>query len=274
MYIEDISFSATDPDCAEKVGLAVDEHGCALVLGLYTETELAALQEWNLRFQEMVTRKHADHFKEGAVWAIKSVYELSPDAIGLTLTPTLTKLLLAASGGRTQHFHAGTLMGKTGEEEAPIEWHQDNGIPVDRDLEDEGSKGLREGGVPYRYGTDDVLDRSIECRVHIDPQRENGGCLHVFPGSHRWPVTDYDGVAERIADRASLACPAPAGSGLIFRPKLAHMSLPASAPLPDGESRCVLQLQFHEASVQLEKNLNWYRWKQNLRIDSDGVHVD
>jgi hypothetical protein len=49
MYIEDISFSATDPDCAKKVGLAVDEHGCALVLGLYTETELAALQEWNLR---------------------------------------------------------------------------------------------------------------------------------------------------------------------------------------------------------------------------------
>ncbi len=274
MNIESISYRADDPDCVDRVAAAVEEHGCALVLDLYTGDQLAALQEWNRGLVDQAPTLYPDYWKPGdAVFAIKSVYEICPEAIEMTLTPALVKLLLATSGGAPLDFHAATIMGRTGEHGNRIEWHQDNGIPVDRDLKDERSKGLREGGVPYRFGRDADLERGIECRINIEPQREDGGCLHVFPGSHRWPVADYDGIAEQIGDRPSLPCPAPAGSGLIFRPKLAHMSYPASTPLPDGERRCVLQVQLHETGVELEQGLNWWGWEQTPRITPQGVEL-
>ena len=271
MTIDDITFFLNDSSLRDLVHAAVDEHGCALIADLYNALELEVIRESAEQLESVVVRDQPDFYAESAVWAIKSAFDLSPELMRLTLTPALASLLTATVDDEPLRLHAATAMGKRGGEPEPVEWHQDNGIPVDRDLHDERRKGVREGGVPYRYGTKDVLDHAIECRVHVDPQRQDGGCLQVVPGSHHWEVTDYDGVAERIGDRPPLACVAPAGSALIFRPLLAHMSHRVTVPLPAGDSRRVIQVQFHAESVRPEKGLNFYPWQQSARLSPGGV---
>lgn len=273
MNTEDITFSMSDPDVRERVRKSVHEYGCALIADLYDADQTRAMQEAAAELEARALGEDAEFYKEGAVWAIKSVFDLSAELARLTQTPAFASLLTATVDDEPMRLHAATMMGKRGDETDRIEWHQDNGIPVDRDLHDERRKGIREGGVPYRYGTKDLLDRCIECRVHIDAQREDGGCLVVMPGSHRWEVADYDGIAAKIGDNPGMACPAPAGSALIFRPLVAHMSHPPKKPLPEGESRRLVQIQYSAVSARPEKGLNFYPWKQQIRIRPDGVEI-
>jgi ectoine hydroxylase-related dioxygenase (phytanoyl-CoA dioxygenase family) len=273
MTLDKITFTRSDSRIRSKVREAIDEHGCALIADLYDKAETQAIQDAASDLEARAMGEDSEFYKEGSVWAIKSVFDLSSDLARLTQTRAFASLLTATVDDDPMLLHAATMMGKRGGETEPVAWHQDNGIPVDRDLHDERRKGVREGGVPYRFGTKDVLDLCIECRVHVDIQREEGGCLVVMPGSHRWEVMDYDGVAEKIGDQPGLACPAPAGSALIFRPMLAHMSHPPRKPLPDGESRRTIQIQYAAESAKPEKGLNFYRWKQPVRLTPDGAEL-
>ena len=271
--LEAITCSAADPESTAQVSSWLDTYGCALVTDIYCADAFDEIVALTHALEAQVHSARPELYAEGSVWSIKSVFETSPELAIRCMNPLLSRILLNAMHTNALVLFAGTLMAKTGAEDTPINWHQDNGIPVDRDLKDERSKGTREGGVPYRMATKDVLDRCVQCRIHIEPHREKGGCLRVAPGSHAWDTMGYDAVAERVADIQQLDVPAPAGSALLSRMTLAHMSPPAENILPDGEQRRVIQAQFHTSDVNPGFGLDWYKWETGIRIGPEGASV-
>lgn len=268
-----ITTSAADPAVTANVCSWFDQYGCVLVTDVYATEELQELVALTHALENHVHSERPELYKESSVWAIKNVFETSPELAQRCMNPALSRLLLHAMRTEVLNLHACTLMAKAGTEDQPVDWHQDNGIPVDRDLADERSKGLREGGVPYRIATKDVLDRCVQCRIHVEPHREDGGCLRVAPGSHAWEVMGYDDVAERVVKNPQLAVPAPAGSVLLSRMTLAHMSPPVARPLPNGEQRRVIQAQLHTNDIEPGFGLHWYTWENEIRIGHKGATV-
>ena len=263
--------SLHDDRLMEIVHTSLEHNGFVLLTDVYEPLELGSLREWCVQLERYAAESHPDtcSFRNGKLWAVVSVFELSPQLMRLALAPQFCWIAPAVVGEPVTFFGA-TLMKKEFGGIETVDWHQDNGISVERDLGDELSKGLR-AGVPYRYGTSDVVSSCIEFRINIEQQFEDGGCLRVVPGSHKEPVMNKEDLLGRIDVEQSVLCPAPAGSILVFKPMLAHASGPNTRSADPDNHRRVVQVEFRPVSSRPLPDLGWYRWKNSARLETEGV---
>lgn len=137
-----------------------------------------------------------------------------------------------------------------------VAWHRDTTIAVKERIETPGYGpwSVKDGAHHVRPRVR-VLANMVTLRIHLDDCDETNGALRVVPGSHRLSASVADGLDDPLdmdwCQRASVVCPASAGSVLVMRPLLLHASRKATAV---GRRR-VLHLEF--AADALDGELRW-----------------
>ena len=103
--------------------------------------------------------------------------------------------------------------------------HQDVAIPVAARIGDAALSGWsKKSGTWFVQPPEDVLDRLVAVRLHIDDCGLDDGPLNVVPGSHRGGrLDDTQAIALRDA-RGTVACAVPRGGAMLMRPLLLHAS--------------------------------------------------
>jgi len=133
-----------------------------------------------------------------------------------------------------------------------VAWHQDLAIAVREraDSEGYGSWSLKEG-VVHVQPPEQVLERMLTVRMHLDPADASNGALSVVPGSHRIGRIRASEAASVAAKMGQQLCEVDAGDALLFKPLILHASRKATAATP----RRVVHLEF--AAFDLPSPLQW-----------------
>jgi len=145
-----------------------------------------------------------------------------------------------------------TLFDKTPEKNWLVSLHQDLSIPVRVRIESErcGAWSQKEGQW-FVQPPDEVLNRLVAVRVHLDASTSESGPLRVVPGSHRFgrlTVSEAD-THRKVLGEAVVE--SPRGGALVMRPLLLHASSKATSPT----RRRVLHFLFGPANLPL--GLEW-----------------
>lgn len=262
--------SAHDPDVSSRFLEGLESAGCFLLLDAYSEEEAAALRTRVIELENRASPENpACRFQDGNLWAVWNLYEMDPSLMRLALLPQAFSMVAHFMGEPASLCRA-TLMKKTPSGSRPVEWHQDLAVAVDRDVDDEFSRGIRDG-VPHRRAPDELYGRLLVARIHVDPQFADGGALKVIPGSHEWGVLDKPELLKRIAASEEVVVEAPAGSVFYYRPLVSHGSGPNERPFEPQFQRRVLHNEFRPESASPGEGFEWYPWKQRAVFSPEGV---
>ena len=136
-----------------------------------------------------------------------------------------------------------------------VTWHQDLTIAVAerRELPGFGPWSMK-AGVVHVQPPQDILERMLAVRLHLDPCGPDNGPVRVLPGSHRSGKLSADAIEALRGKIKSVDCLVPRGGLLVMRPLLLHASSPATVP---GHRR-VVHVEF--ATRALVNGLAW-RWQ-------------
>ena len=123
------------------------------------------------------------------------------------------------------------------EKSEPRNWlvplHRDSMFPIDKKIDNQRWDSLSEKeGKQYGRPSNEILDKLVAVRIHLEANDAENGPLQVVPGSHK---TDQD-------DGERVTCFVPQGGALVLRPQLLH----ASSKVRKGIRR-VLHLVFGPA---------------------------
>jgi ectoine hydroxylase-related dioxygenase (phytanoyl-CoA dioxygenase family) len=134
-----------------------------------------------------------------------------------------------------------------------VAWHQDLTLAVRERIETPGFVAWSvKAGIPHVQPPDEVLERMLAVRLHLDPCGPENGALRVLPGSHR-----HGRLADEAIDRwrrevPEVLCAAQPGDVLLMHPLLLHASSAAVSPA----HRRVLHLEF--GLGPLPNGLQWF----------------
>lgn len=145
------------------------------------------------------------------------------------------------------------LFDKTAAANWNVAWHQDLTLAVRERVDAPGytAWSVKEG-VPHVQPPDEVLQRMLAVRLHLDDCGPENGALRALPGSHReGRLSDAD-VDHWRATVPETLCTARAGDALLMRPLLLHASSVAMSPA----HRRVLHLEF--GAGPLPAGLRWF----------------
>ena len=124
--------------------------------------------------------------------------------------------------------------------------HRDMTICVEKRIETAGfGPWSVKDGIPHVQPPDDILDRMLTIRLHLDKTTSDSGALRVWPGSHAKPDQDWDRAE-------SVLCEAEAGDVLLMRPRIVHASSKSTLERP----RRIVHLEL--AADELPNGLCWY----------------
>jgi phytanoyl-CoA dioxygenase PhyH len=145
-----------------------------------------------------------------------------------------------------------TLFDKTPDKNWLVSLHQDLSIPVRARVEsDQFGAWSRKEGQWFVQPPEEVLNRLVAVRVHLDASTAENGPLRVVPGSHRFGrLTAPEADTHRKA-LGEIAVESPRGGALVMRPLLLHASSKATSPI----HRRVLHFVFGPAD--LPHGLEW-----------------
>jgi hypothetical protein len=150
-----------------------------------------------------------------AIFGARNLLQLWPASRDVWRKPPLVDIVTHVLGS-----HAGLVRGlyfdKPPEQSWTLPFHRDTVIAV-RDNRAPGpgfSHPTTKAGVPHVDAPDDVLERMLVLRIHLDPMTADNGPLSLIPGSHR----------ERECSANAVAPLGPAGDVLAMRPLAAHGS--------------------------------------------------
>lgn len=134
-----------------------------------------------------------------------------------------------------------------------VAWHQDLTIAVQErlDVPNYGPWSIK-AGVVHVQPPAEVLGRMLAVRIHLDDCTADNGPLRVIPGSHHAGRLSADAMEDWKRRDAAIACLAPRGGILAFRPLLLHASSQAARP----RHRRVVHFEF--ATGQLPDGLQWH----------------
>lgn len=132
-----------------------------------------------------------------------------------------------------------------------LPWHKDLAIAVKehpRTLE-HCSRPTVKAGVPHVVASDDVLQRMLTLRLHLDQVTDENGPLQVIAGSHQSTTSEGIGVDKAATIYAAI------GDVLAMRPLISHCSGVSKA----GTQRHRRILHFEFASGhELPDGLQWH----------------
>lgn len=191
---------------------------------------------------------------EGGVYAARNVLTLWPEADVLWRREAVQQILAGVLGpefGLVRALYFDKPPGRTW----GLPWHRDVMIAVSAQPATVTSFGrvVEKGGVPHVKGSQDVLNRMITLRLHLDDVSDENGPMLVLPGSHH---TD-DGEAALNAQTEQPVF-AKVGDILLFRPRLLHSS--RRSVEGTERHRRILNLEF-AAGNSLPHDLQWHAFR-------------
>ena len=130
--------------------------------------------------------------------------------------------------------------------------HQDLSIPVaERVLHSELTGWSEKEGFIFVQAPDEILEKIIAVRVHLDDCAEVDGPLRIIPGSHNRGRIPSDQAALARSESREVTCIASLGDALVMCPLLLH----ASSKAQGTSRRRVLHFVF--GPRELTHGLRW-----------------
>ena len=190
----------------------------------------------------------------GAIFGARNLLNIFPSARTLWRKPPLLELLVNVLGDDFGLVR-GLYFDKPPHGNWSLPWHQDLTIAVeDHSLPSERFRErTMKAGVPHAQAPDEVLQRMLTLRIHLDDVTAENGPLTVLPGSHLGRDSDP-------AFQPPVTILAAAGDVLAMRPLLSHASV-SSVP-GTSRHRRILHLEF-SAAGELPDG---YRWHQFIPV--------
>jgi ectoine hydroxylase-related dioxygenase (phytanoyl-CoA dioxygenase family) len=200
-----------------------------------------------------VTRAHATDEallsgEGGPAYGARNLLELWPRVVELVRGPVLRQALRAVLGEgagvvRVLYFD------KPPGHSWALPWHKDYSLAVQAQRPSEQfTKPTVKAGVPHVVAPQEVLDRMLTVRIHLDDVTAENGPLRVIPGSHRAYHQKDDPPREAVAVHCA------AGDALLMRPLVTHAS---GHSKPDGGlHRRIVHLEC-AADAVLAEGLCW-----------------
>lgn len=232
----------------------LERRGHAVVAGLYSSTEIAAISEVLEREQG------ADpQFRRGAeLFAIRRLLHSIPDLKPLLFTASLRHLLEACQLGDA-FLTKSIYFDKPADSNWFVAWHQDISISVNERHELPGySQWTHKAGVTGVVPPMDVLTSTLTVRIHLDDTTETNGALRVVEGLHLQGIIRKE--AQPWDPCLEVTCSVPAGGVMLMRPLIMH----ASRRSTQGGRRRVIHLEFNK--LELPPPLEWAE-----RMQLDGL---
>lgn len=225
--------------------------GFAIARDVVATDELAAYRD----AVEIALRKNASRERAPG---LRNVFESVDAAREFAASPQLRRLIEPILG--IDYFASRALIfDKTFDDSCGANWkvpfHQDLTIAVKENREASGFStwSLKEG-VLHVQPANEILERMLTVRLHLDDCDENNGALRVLPGSHQSGRLKANEIQQFRQRQNEAVCVVPAGGVLLMRPLLLHASSAAKSP----RRRRVLHLEF--ASEELPCGLEW-QWR-------------
>jgi hypothetical protein len=155
----------------------------------------------------------------GSVYAARNVLALWPPTSNVWRVPPLPALLEAILGPEYGLVRA-LFFDKPPDQTWALPWHKDLTIAVceNRLRSAHFSKPTRKAAVPHVEAPQEILERMLTARIHLDDVTKENGPLRVIPGSHR------QGKALHLGDVPPCTVLAGRGDVLLLRPLVAHCS--------------------------------------------------
>lgn len=189
--------------------------------------------------------------RKGAVYAARNILSDLPQCCSISNLPILNSLLVEVLG---QDFGLvrGLYFDKHPERTWSLPWHKDLTIAVkDNSLQsDQLSKPTRKSGVDHVEASEQILERMLTLRIHLDQVTHENGPLEVAIGSHlngKRPDENHDSTKILVN----------AGDVLAMRPMLSHMS--GSSEPDTNMHRRILHLEF-AADRELPDGFEWFQY--------------
>lgn len=135
-----------------------------------------------------------------------------------------------------------------------VPWHQDRTIAYRGTSEQASALGFsgqtKKRGVSYALAPQEILQRMLTVRLHLDDCPVQAGALRVLAGSHH-AVHSPAKVSELLGCQPVLQCDAKAKDAWLMRPLVVHSSGRSQGKTP----RRVLHLEF--STARLPAPLRW-----------------
>jgi ectoine hydroxylase-related dioxygenase (phytanoyl-CoA dioxygenase family) len=207
---------------------AVDEHGFAVVTGVFSASEAIALL---VSLADLTQRNHRAGVRH--LLHHPAIKTIAHDR-------RVLGMVRAILGGTALPFRA-TLFDKSPDSNWLIAWHQDTALPLRerRDTPGWGPWSVKEG-VTYAHAPAQALEQVLALRIHLDGSTQENGPLRVLPGTHQMGVLTDDQVAYQAKERSSVECLVAKGGVLVMRPLIVHASSKSTSDTP----RRVLHIEY------------------------------
>lgn len=219
----------------------LEHFGFVILPAIFSHREMASIigqlsAALQMRADDSVLRSR------GQVYGSRNLLETFPECGSLINRSPLrefTTTVLGSQGGMVRVL----LFDKPPDRTWSLPWHKDRTIAVQRnDLpSDLFGKPTFKAGVPHVEAPEEVLEKMLTIRIHLDAMTAANGPLFVIPGSHRaggehnLPVELHAEVGDVLAMRPLLS-----HSSTVSRPdttshrRVIHIECAASRTLPDG----------------------------------------
>ena len=222
--------------------------GYALVPGVYSAGQCRDIAQ-RLEAVLAACRDESAALKRagGTIYGARNLLDLFPDARKMWRRPPLLELLTQILGP-TFGLVRGLFFDKPPANSWSLPWHRDLTVAVREHLPPGGRfrNPTTKAGVPHVEAPDEVLQRMLTLRIHLDDVTGDNGPLQVIPGSHH--------SREAPADKPPAVVLAAAGDVLAMRPLLLHASGESRAG--STQHRRVVHLEF-AAEAQLPGGYRW-----------------
>lgn len=208
-----------DPSMGDTNSFAAK--GFLLLRSVFSACAMAEYAErWEILAEHPADNSPLLTTREGVVYGARNLLDFWPESLGLLKSSSLRPLLqaiLGPDGGLVR----GLFFDKPPGADWSLPWHRDQTIAVKRHGPmGRFNKPTTKAGIPHVEAPQDLLERMVTVRIHLDAMDEGNGALRVIPGSH---------VAKGVATEA-LPAELPeiieclAGDVLLMRPLLLHSS--------------------------------------------------
>ncbi|HTN46329.1 MAG TPA: phytanoyl-CoA dioxygenase family protein [Flavipsychrobacter sp.] len=145
------------------------------------------------------------------------------------------------------------VLDKTQENNWGLDWHQDLKIAVKQKIETPGyDNWTSECGIPHAIPPQEILEKRLSARIHLDDCFMENGAMLITPQSHKSGILSDHSAVEKMAGNRSAYCEMKKGGLMLFTPLLLHKS-PYST---STKSRRILQIDY--VGTSLTNGLEWY----------------